>query len=1047
MNPGTKALREAVGMSNLKILGAVLVLSVIKTGFCSGKCNAFLDAASQIGHMQPDEAVEVEETSTLELFCSLSEDYIKRTKNNSIDVNAKSIFWQHSRDNNNGDYIHEDLTALMNDKRFQNEIINETTAKMILSNTTLKDSSHYRCLVNESIDEPQRMVCSVTVTVGGPPKRYKDFECRSMDHKILHAHSGEMMHTMGSPNTTLFAERNCSNFSRPERGKSSYSCFIGVRESCPKNETCRPAFMNQYKYIFTIKGTNSMGTDTWTEIVDPSQSILLSKPKELNATSLDSHRCAVEWKLTPELQTSHIVTELGVVSEIQYRKLGGHHDWKHAAVEPREQRVELDDLDAYATYEIQVRLRMNNNMFWSEYSQTHCTTPAAKPAGKPGAVQGAFDQTVNGPKGQRKVILYWQGIPESKRNGENFRYEVSTWTDGTKDYPIHQKTYSHRYANIEIRDLPSNEAVNVEIIPKNDEGNGEAEIVRIPAVQENSLVVKDIRVVNFTSYLELSWNVSGSSSPETRAFDLFYCPTFLEPHFAWCTENMHHESLSGHTFAYNFTPQHGKHYRFALAARENVSDRVMYSGMNWALRTCNPLEKHGRLDGLNVTALPNATVLVQWTEPCEQRFMPIPPEYQVSYSPCDSRICVADQIQKTNSTSVILSGLKESSRYCFFVDVNNSSTGIDFDPAQQCVRTTAIDHEFPVATGVGIALGTAVLLTILAVALWRGIRRMQKDFKEIQRESRKIIIPASKIGKDEDEFDEQGIAYYSKIDYGEKKKSYSRQLSDNSGSSSGHGSLSSEFTVKSSGTTTADDAHLIVVDKREPSQLAGVHRPASTMPKKHRHRLSHVDLSSARTALQRDNDAAETVSLGRSSYGYANRPFKLESLSHLKLNLKKPPRRPSSLVRVISETESTHAPVDSGLSGASEDPATFGYVPPSSLQANASSGSSTGNNTGGTGYVSHPSTLHDTSGMTAEVSGDIEMSSPVHGRSAGKLFVDATQPPDGNEDVRSKFLDNEFDNRSPVSSGQSSPIIPTTRLLSPPHFVKETVSNGYVPWP
>lgn len=73
--------------------------------------------------------------------------------------------------------------------------------------------------------------------------------------------------------------------------------------------------------------------------------------------------------------------------------------------------------------------------------------------------------------------------------------------------------------------------------------------------------------------------------------------------------------------------------------------------------------------------------------------------------------------------------------------------------------------------------------------------RLRKKIDMIQKESRNIIIPAAKLGHFDDDYEKQNDKYYTNIDCGEKGKFYLRQLSENSGSS-GHGSYSSDITVK-----------------------------------------------------------------------------------------------------------------------------------------------------------------------------------------------------------------------------------------------------------
>lgn len=185
----------------------------------------------------------------------------------------------------------------------------------------------------------------------------------------------------------------------------------------------------------------------------------------------------------------------------------------------------------------------------------------------------------------------------------------------------------------------------------------------------------------------------------------------------------------------------------------------------------------------------------------------------------------------------------------------------------------------------------------------------------------------------------------------------------------------------------------------------------------------------------------ETASLNgrssRSSTSSGSQPSKHVSMTDIKVPLTKPLTRLSSVIPAVSDVDSANT---SGVSGTSEDPSSFGYVAAPSLQPTVSNSSSGSSNTGDTGYISQDtgytsqpsySQSPDASGISAGSSGFSEMDSPEILRRPKKVFVDKKlRYSESDEDpLRSKYVESDFDDRSPLSSGQASPVIATKRLL------------------
>lgn len=149
----------------------------------------------------------------------------------------------------------------------------------------------------------------------------------------------------------------------------------------------------------------------------------------------------------------------------------------------RDTNFTLNNLDAYTNYSIRIRSRpKKGGRSYSDFVTTSCFTPAQKPGGGPGLVTGAYEELGNG--GQRRVTLYWMGLPKHLRNGPDFRYQLTVRTLQNGRFIEGPNNIRHtEFANF-VLSAPSSETYEVEIKTTNQKGDGLAERTIIPAVRD-----------------------------------------------------------------------------------------------------------------------------------------------------------------------------------------------------------------------------------------------------------------------------------------------------------------------------------------------------------------------------------------------------------------------------------------------------------------------------------------------------------------------------------------------------------------------------------
>ncbi|OQV14311.1 hypothetical protein BV898_11430 [Hypsibius exemplaris] len=1005
-----------------------------------GECFSYLK--ENIGSLNPDNFTYVQEGSPLHLECTLDSGY---AANHSL--TAADIFWEDP---------HFGRLSAEADKRVGMSVVSKYTAALDVSNVTALDDGNYKCVV--MVDGVHTRVCSIEVPVSGPPKKYLDFGCESNNLMSMicswkrppddYARLAQTKYTLkysvlGEPGVQFDCPRLVVDRYGPYR--CEWSTFV------MKN---RPMTL-EYTHLITINGTNSFGSQTWTEVVDPRQIVRPAAPIGLTVTTVDSKSCSIKWEAVNLRGNLDMIIEIDV-AKVETTKGGAVTPSDASVWRPIAVDLILDgtirNLDAYANYLVRMRIKPKSSGFWSNYSTTACTTTPDVPSGSVGLINGSYEEVGYGE--QRSVIVYWQGIPGHFRNGPGFGYRLIAHTDGGEQRDLGDT----EFANYQIA-APAQSTLYVDVIPFNAIGKGQAERIIIPAARDQPLLIDRAWVVRYQS--DGRYEVSWQANQPADFFDVFWCPTSLHNHLAKCTYEMHNVTVDGQVYALNLTLDGKSQYRFAVAGRRGD----LMSGMHWIARHCSATDLHARLEGLVAVAQDNATIDLSWDTPCQHRFLPIS-GYRVFYYRCDTTsrkecyitdglepaaVAPKNYIDVTNGNRLTVTELRPQSRYCFLLtvldDVNSTSPLVH--KVEQCIRTSAVATPLPLGAILSGSIAASVVVVVVAFIVWRLVKRMRNSFKEIQKQSRAINIPPSSLfdGKYGDQSytggmdDSQG--HYTRIDCDVGSKAYTHQISKIS--SSGHGSISGSDPAS----RVSDDAAADGKDATAGSLLIPV--DVETLQKHQNLTCSSADV---KLSLENENLALE----GQNSSPSVRRSFRTRSFgSAEKLHVLPPdPAR----VPLLSE---------SGGSGHSSGGISSGYVAAVNLQPSSGqsgSGSSRGANiTGDTGYTSHPSlgssscSSHQQSGgsdnskhHSTASSGFGESDSPLQHRRKTELRPLVLK---GSQDssLDSYLGERDGDTSSGLDSTPDSPAITstTTKLrgatTGPEKAFTMPAGGGYVAWP
>ncbi|OQV20061.1 hypothetical protein BV898_05855 [Hypsibius exemplaris] len=1005
----------------------------------SQNCYTFLD--QNIGYLQPEEFLYVEEGTTLRLNCTIDSVYAANHSLTSAD-----IYWE----NPTYERMSEEV-----DKRINLSIISNYTAALDIANVTVLDDGHYKCAV--MVDGLHTRICHIEVPIAGPPKKYLDFSCESSNFLNLICSWKKSGYYTGRSQMKYTLKY------RTEAGPDEYDCprLISSRDGwyrCEWNATImkHPPMMLHYTHFLTINGTNSFGSDTWTEVVTPRSVVRPDAPVNLTVATATYDSCSIKWSIVDNLSGT-FQTQTGLITEIEIAKQsvsGTLSPWTVIADDVRVLQYDIPKLDAYANYSIRVRTRPQQSGFWSAYSTVSCTTKPTRPTGKLGIVPGAYEEVGSG--GQRRITLYWQGIPEHLRNGPDFRYRVVSRVGG-ESHDLGETVFANYFIA-----LPANSSLLVDVIPVNEKGEGVEEHVEIPAVRDHPLLIERAHVVRFKS--DSRYEVSWRANLPADSFDIFWCATSLQPHLAKCTDRMDHVNVPGNLNAYNLTLSSENEYRFAVAGRAGY---FSLSGMNWIARQCSSSDEHARLEGLTAMAFGNGTVDVSWNTPCQHRFLHIS-GYRLYYYRCEvsaPKECSPDNyIDVTNGTRALVPDLLPLRRYCFLLmvldDVNSTSPYVH--KVEQCIRTALRVSPMPLSAILGGSIAASIVLVMVAFLISRLVKRARNSFKEIKLQSRAINIPPAMFDSKYDDGgyevgvgggDSQEQTHYTKVDG--DGKSFTRQHSQVS--SSGHGSITSDGTSPSSFRVSGSedmDSDAAFPTKRLAiiSGLSGTRLAVSPINGgRTQHRHSSFDLDRLPFSLHQNKPRPaspadpDTVSLGSGKSSLTGFPLTRSAKHrprkcgpthyHGAMHITTPSLKTSQL---LNSTGGAGRTADSGVSDA-DSQASSGYVTAAATAPQTSNPAPlTAKESVDTGYVSQESTMSHSLGGS-ETSVFSELDSPV-GRqepallSSGYSQLTSSGPPN----VRDSAFKLDFGSNSNLRADTTA-----LEVRNPP----VAVGSGYVAWP
>lgn len=477
-----------------------------------------------------DDELTLIENVTLHLMCTIPEE--KRDQ-----WEAKDIFWEKVSDS----AVSEIPVRIKPNSRIK-IVQNDMGSSLYIANINQTDSADYKCLIPDGVPKQEKYICGINAVVGGPPKKYKNWECRSpnYDGVVCSWKSGDDY--LGRRSKTRYElEYSLHIFGRYRWNKCPYPSFnadnymnfscAGIGNMSSKSNPNKKSnemitFFRHSSLSVRINGTNAYGTKSWTERVDP-WDIVQPHPPEVMANIADTHSVILQWKYGPLVKDNTIVYDIDMRGEFDKKDevFAAPNDmrnieWKmlynqsvfhnNSAVGGKLYDVNITGLRPFTRYEFRVRGKPMVG-YYSDYTIVSVQTKAKKPEVAPKEIPGAFVTSfVN--VTHDLVRVFWNGLRKWDRYGADFRYNVFLLSKQSGS--LKSRAFSSLFSNTTFI-MPRNLRHDIVIRPINEMGSSR-ERLKMSMFIDASLQMTRITVLkkqrqNKKDVFDILWQWSSSA--------------------------------------------------------------------------------------------------------------------------------------------------------------------------------------------------------------------------------------------------------------------------------------------------------------------------------------------------------------------------------------------------------------------------------------------------------------------------------------------------------------------------------------------------------
>uniref|UniRef100_A0A2C9LT81 Fibronectin type-III domain-containing protein n=1 Tax=Biomphalaria glabrata TaxID=6526 RepID=A0A2C9LT81_BIOGL len=592
----------------------------------------------------------------------------------------------------------------------ENQVVDESTAMLVINNVSVDDSGTYYCLLGDC-NSHQLIGNFNDIKVEYKPKEVENLLCYLYNWK-------EYIY--------------CTwQLSEPYVGNDTHVQFVfnsdqtqDVVQNCPNltKTSCRLDFSGSSIYIIEISVINSKTKDNASiiYIMEINESVKPAPVDRVTTEGLGDKGCFnISW--------SHSAKNWSKFFLVYIQQLGST-DWK-LIENGTSEYLKICDIGPYVPINVSVFCCPNHpySGYCSNPSNFSYTTPQVAPLFGPETLNGSYitQNCING--APRNVTIFWKDVIKTAQNGLISAYQIKYSSS-----VVNLKSDKYQ-ATIQ---LPCHSSAEVEISAINSAGR---------SVQPTSLLIAPLEfqvpeIIETSLALEMKnglvqahWDTNNIS---IYSYTLFWCQAAFT---GYCKGEIFWKSIPSNQSSTTISIFNPLEFNFGLAVTDE--DRGKTSPMVWFECYYDPDKSLPKINGIDVLAL-ESSVTVKWDPlKCSKSFNYKVTNYIIKY--CVINLCSDSDVKtiEVESTKSFykISNLDAETKYQVSLSAKSENTsGLD----SEWIQFQPIAPKSIVKIVVPIVLGTtfAIVIIVLATILYRKCSRSHKKFRTLNFEKDAIQI-------------------------------------------------------------------------------------------------------------------------------------------------------------------------------------------------------------------------------------------------------------------------------------------------------------------
>lgn len=580
-------------------------------------------------------------------------------------------------------YTSKDLYFHVGHKKYNSEIVNDTTIRLFIENPQLETFQLY-CSTNTSVKKH----CLNKVLIDRPPMEVTDFSCISKNFDVLNC-------SWSCPNTNTSITYELTFFASSTLMKNCQVQRVGNTRYCIWNTTSEPRYRQHFEfYQFNLKSENVFGKREQNFTIDH---YAIVKPDKPNGTFslVKQHSVRLSWELP--INILDFLPD-GVDHKIEYQieKEPIFHQVNTSFLPPNKKKYifNLTELP-YAHYKYEVRIfirpkRASLDQFWSDPLFFFITTDSEIPDRPPDIPPGSFTSGVY--SGTRLLRVYWKQLEDYEENGANFTYRVLVKQENKEKTLFPDKSKSLSYVLI---NSTSTDSMHINVQSYNALGPSKnSSYIFIPP---HNMMINGPTTFTQLAFENGTYELSWDSIQNIDNYTLFWC---LYNSTQNCVGRMNFTIIKSMKTNHAIELPVQKKYQFAIA----VNKGFQTSGMVWARCDISrdAVAMYSFPMHLSHGSAGKTFVDISWTMECQLK-KGIITGYKISYCPIikTSNVCDLNvknesvYIDNPNISNISVTHLLPFRSYRFDISID-TIYGLKFTNESTYVTTLADKPSEPV---------------------------------------------------------------------------------------------------------------------------------------------------------------------------------------------------------------------------------------------------------------------------------------------------------------------------------------------------------------